>query len=56
MQYYKLEVVCALCLLAQPCLTLRDPVDCGPPGSSVRGISQERRLELVAIFFSRGAS
>ena len=22
----------------QPCLTLHDPVDCSPPGSSVRGI------------------
>ena len=28
------------------------PVDCSPPGSSVRGILQERTLEWVAIFFS----
>ena len=27
-------------LAAQPCLTLRDPVDCSPPGSSVHGILQ----------------
>ena len=27
----------------------RDPVNCSPPGSSVRGVSQERMLEWVAI-------
>ena len=26
-----------LCLVTQSCLTLYDPVDCGPPGSSVHG-------------------
>ena len=36
-------------LLAQSCLTLCDPMDCGPPGSSVRGILQARTLEWVAI-------
>ena len=41
---------------AQPCLTLCDPIDCGPPGSSVRGISWVRTLEWVAISFSRGSS
>ena len=30
-----------------------DPVDCSPPGSSVRGISQARILEWVAISSSR---
>ena len=30
---------------AQSCLTLCDPMDCSPPGSSVRGISQARILE-----------
>ena len=38
-----------LCLHAQLCLTLSDPVDCSPPGSSVRGIPQARTLEWVAI-------
>ena len=33
-----------------------DPMDCSPPGSSVHGISQSRKLELVAISFSRGSS
>ena len=31
-------------------------MDCSPPGSSVRGISQERIPEWVAISFSRGSS
>ena len=33
--------------------TFWDPVDYSPPPSSVRGISQARILEWVAIFFSR---
>ena len=37
----------------QSCLTLRDPIDCSPPGSSVRGMLQARILEWVAISFSR---
>ena len=40
----------------QSCPTLCDPVDCSPPGSSVRGILQARTLEWVAIPFSRGSS
>ena len=32
------------------------PVDCRSPGSSVRGISQARILEWVAVSFSRGSS
>ena len=30
------------CLVTQLCLTLCDPMDCSPPGSSVHGISQAR--------------
>ena len=41
------------CLVAQSCLTLCDPMDYSPPGSSVHGISQARILEWVAISFSR---
>ena len=33
----------------QSCLTLSDPTDCNPPGSSVHGIYQARILEWVAI-------
>ena len=43
-------------LVAQSCLTLCNPTDCSPPGSSVRGILQARRLEWVAILFSKGSS
>ena len=39
-------------LVAQSPLTLCDPMDCGPLGSSVHGILQARRLEWVAIPFS----
>ena len=40
-------------LVAQSCLTLCDPMDYSPPGSSVHGILQARVLEWVAISFSR---
>ena len=43
-------------LVTQLCLTLCDPVDCSPPGSSVHGILQTKILELAAIPFSRRAS
>ena len=38
--------------LLQLCLTLCDPVDSSPLGSSVPGILQARTLEWVAICFS----
>ena len=37
---------------AQLCLTLCEPMDCSPPGSSFHGISQAGILEWVAIFSS----
>ena len=39
--------------VTQSCLTLRDPMDCRMPGSSVHGILQARIVEWVAIPFSR---
>ena len=36
----------------QSCPTLSDPMDCGPPSSSVHGIFQAKVLECVAIAFS----
>ena len=39
--------------VAQSCPTPSDPIDCSPPGSSVRGIFQARVLEWGAIAFSR---
>ena len=38
--------------VAQSCLTLCDPMDCSPTGSSVRGIFQARMLEWITISFS----
>ena len=38
--------------VAQSCLTLRDPMDCSLPGSSVHGTFQARVLEWGAIAFS----
>ena len=35
--------------VAQLCLTLSDPMDCSPPGSSIHGIFQARVLERGAI-------
>ena len=45
-----------LCLVAESCLTLCDPMDCNLPGSSVHGILQAGILEWVATSFSRGSS
>ena len=45
-----------VCVHTQSCLTLCDPMDCSPLGSSVHGVSQARILEWVAIFSSRGSS
>ena len=39
--------------VAQSCPTLRDPMDCSLPGSSVHRIFQARVLEWVAISLSR---
>ena len=39
--------------VAQSCLTLSDPMDCSPPGSSVHGVFQARVLEWGAIDFSK---
>ena len=41
-----------VCVWAQLCPTLCDPVDCNLPGFSVHGILQARVLEWVAISFS----
>ena len=45
-----------LCLIAQSCPILWDPMDGSPPGSSVHGILQARIQEWVAIPSSRGSS
>ena len=40
----------------QSCLTLCNPMECSPPGSSVHGILQTRLVEWVAMPSSRGSS
>ena len=49
------KALCA-CLVSQLCLTLCEPMDCSPPGSSAHGILQARILEWLAIPFSRASS
>ena len=46
--------LCVRAKLLQACLTLCNPVDFSPPGSSVYGILQARMLEWVAMPSSRG--
>ena len=40
----------------QLCLTLCNPMDCSPPGSSVHGILLARILQWVVMSSSRGSS
>ena len=47
-----LSVPTAAAKSLQSCLTLSDPMDCGPPGSSIHVIFQARVLEWGAIAFS----
>ena len=48
--------VCVCVLAAQSGLTVRDPMDRSPPGSSVHGVPQPRIVEWVAMPFSRRSS
>ena len=45
-----------VCEYAQSCPTLYNPINCSPPGSSIRGILQARILEWIALSSSRGSS
>ena len=45
-----------LCVSCSVMMTLYNPMKCSPPGSSVHGVLQARRLEWVVIPFSRGSS
>ena len=49
--FFKVKV-----LVLKSCLSLCDPIYCGPPGSSVHGILQARILEWVAISFKGEAN
>ena len=53
--YFPYDFFNGMCVLVvQSCPTLCDPMDCSPPGFSVRRILQARVLEWVVISFSRG--
>ena len=54
--FFRLSFSCVYVLVTQSCLTLGNPIDYSPSGSSVHGILQARILEWVAISFSRGSS
>ena len=47
--YASKETNVSMCSFAQLCLTLCNPVDCSPSGSSVHGIFQAKILEWAAI-------
>ena len=51
-----LNPMCVHAQSRQLYLTLWDPMDCNPPGSSVHGILQARIVEWVAMPSSRGPS
>ena len=52
-----ISLPCAVCAKSlQSCLTLCDPMDCSPPGSSVHGILQTRILEWNAMPCCRRSS
>ena len=45
-----------LCLVAPSCLTLCNPVDCSPPGSSVHGDSPGKNIGVGCHAFLQGSS
>ena len=47
--WQKIQILMVLVLVAQSCLTLCDPMNCSPPGSSVHGILKTRILEWIAL-------
>ena len=56
---FNLSLRLCMCMHAkslQSCPTLCDPMDCSPPGSSVHGILQARKLEWVAMHSSSKSS
>ena len=48
--------ISTVCVCAQLCLTLCNPMDCSPPGSSVHGFLHAGIGKWVAVPFSRGSS
>ena len=48
------NLCCVLCLVAQSCLTLCDPMDCSPPGSSIYGDSPGKNTGVSCHALLRG--
>ena len=55
-KYYLTSVRMCYANSPQSCPTPCNPIDCSSPGFSVHGILQTRKLEWIAIPFSRGPS
>ena len=60
-QYRIMMEVMPYCVRAQSCLTLRDPMDCSPPGSSVHGDFPDKNTGvgchvLLEIFPTQGSN
>ena len=53
---YRRDKASVWVLAAQFCPAVRDPMDCSPPGSSVRGFLQAGLVVWVPVSFSRGSS
>ena len=49
-----LNVLYPVCLVAQLCLTLCDPMDCSPPGSSAHGDSPRKNTGVGCHFLLQG--
>ena len=47
--------LCTCCSVTKSCLTLCNPMDCGPSASSIHRISQARILEWVVLSSPRGS-
>ena len=45
-----------LCIIAQSCLTLCDPMDCSPPGTSVHGDSPGKNTRVSSHVLLQGIS
>ena len=56
LRYHSFSACVHAQLLCRDSLTVCDPVDCSPSGSSVHGILQARILKWVAMPSSRGSS
>ena len=52
--YKAVKIILVLCLVAQSCLTLCDPMDCSLPGSSVHGDSPGKNTGVGYQFLLQG--